>query len=204
MAAAERIFAEHGPDGASLRDIARAAGQRNNSAVHYHFGGRDALLVEVLRRRMTEINAVREDRLVALDSTGDEPLLIDLVAVLLEPLADHVRSAGRRSTYAQFMVRSMPVVDFDHGPIAEVNAVQHEIGLRMHRLLPELSATDFQRRVTLALTMAVGALADFERRWNRMATVDPGLDATVAEVVTMTAAALQAPSPVPGLPTGPR
>ncbi len=40
MAAGERVFAEHGIHGAQLRDIVRAAGQANDSAVHYHFGAR--------------------------------------------------------------------------------------------------------------------------------------------------------------------
>ena len=46
--AATRAFAEHGVDAASLVEITRRAGQRNRGAVHYHFGGRDGLLVAVL------------------------------------------------------------------------------------------------------------------------------------------------------------
>src|SRR5699024_12317749 len=48
---AEQMSAERGLDGVSMRDVASAAGQRNNSAVQYHFGSRDGLIVEVLRRR---------------------------------------------------------------------------------------------------------------------------------------------------------
>ncbi|WP_235736025.1 TetR/AcrR family transcriptional regulator [Nocardioides alcanivorans] len=191
---AERLFAEHGPDGASLRDIARAAGQRNNSAVQYHFGNRENLVAEVFRRRMTQINAVRAERLRRLDSAGEQDSLESLVATLLEPLVEHVRAAGSSSTYAQFMVRTMPGVDFEGEQIAEVNAVQRELGMRMERLVPHLDSGAFQRRVGLAMTMAVSALADFERRWNLGLEHERHLDALLAEVVTMTAAALQAPA----------
>jgi len=191
---AERLFAEHGPDGVSLRDIARAAGQRNNSAVQYHFGGREHLVAEVFRRRMAQINAVRAARLAELDAAGEAGRLERLVETLLGPLAEHVRAAGPSSTYAQFMVRTLPSVDFDASVIAEVNAVQRDLGRRMQRLVPHLSATDFERRVELAMTMAVSALADFERRWNLGLVGEGDLAATTSEIVTMTTAALQAPA----------
>ena len=42
---AERLFGERGINGVSLREISRAVGQRNPSALQYHFGSRDALLI---------------------------------------------------------------------------------------------------------------------------------------------------------------
>jgi len=48
---AERLFAEKGFDGASVRDICAGAGA-NLGAVTYHFGGKEALFAEVLDRRI--------------------------------------------------------------------------------------------------------------------------------------------------------
>lgn len=56
---AERAFGRDGIAGASLREIAERAGHRNRSAVQYHFGGRDGLVLAVLRRRRPEIDAIR-------------------------------------------------------------------------------------------------------------------------------------------------
>jgi AcrR family transcriptional regulator len=42
--AAERLFAERGLDGVSLREIGAAVGNANNSAVQYHFGSKDQLV----------------------------------------------------------------------------------------------------------------------------------------------------------------
>ena len=41
LAAGARHFAERGIHGAQMREVVRAAGQANDSAVHYHFGSRD-------------------------------------------------------------------------------------------------------------------------------------------------------------------
>lgn len=48
--AAERLFAEKGVDGATLLEIAQAAGQKNRSAVHYHFENRRGLIEAILER----------------------------------------------------------------------------------------------------------------------------------------------------------
>ena len=47
--AARTLFAERGVDGVSMREVGRAAHQRNSNAVQYHFGDRDALLFAVLK-----------------------------------------------------------------------------------------------------------------------------------------------------------
>ena len=48
--AAERLFALHGFQNVSVRDITAEAGV-NLASVNYHFGSKDALLFEIFRRR---------------------------------------------------------------------------------------------------------------------------------------------------------
>ena len=59
VAAAERLFAERGANNVSLREINRAAGQKNVAALHYHFGSRRALMLAIFERRMAGINQRR-------------------------------------------------------------------------------------------------------------------------------------------------
>jgi AcrR family transcriptional regulator len=59
VSAAERLWAQHGIDGVSLREINRAAGQRNTNALQYHFGDRDALLEAVLAKHKRDVDAHR-------------------------------------------------------------------------------------------------------------------------------------------------
>jgi AcrR family transcriptional regulator len=58
LAAAERLFAERGFAGVSVRMIAAEAGA-NWSLVGYHFHGKDGLLAEVYRRHCTSLNRER-------------------------------------------------------------------------------------------------------------------------------------------------
>lgn len=79
--AAEYLFAEQGFGATSLRQItARAA--VNLAAVNYHFGSKDELATEVLRRRIEPIN--RERRL-RLDRICRPASLEDIVRAFLEP-----------------------------------------------------------------------------------------------------------------------
>ncbi|MCX4831350.1 TetR/AcrR family transcriptional regulator [Streptomyces sp. NBC_01016] len=61
--AAERLLAEHGLDGASLRQISAAAGNGNNTAVQYHFGSKQTLIQAIFEYRLRDLNA-RRDALV--------------------------------------------------------------------------------------------------------------------------------------------
>jgi AcrR family transcriptional regulator len=66
--AAERLFAEKGLGGVSVKEITRAAGARNESALHYHFGGLDALIKEVFASRYRDIEQARFARLAELSA----------------------------------------------------------------------------------------------------------------------------------------
>ena len=62
--AAESLFMTHGFEATSMRMITGQAGV-NLAAVNYHFGSKDALIQEVFKRRLTELN---RDRLSALEA----------------------------------------------------------------------------------------------------------------------------------------
>ncbi|MEO7199698.1 MAG: TetR/AcrR family transcriptional regulator, partial [Dokdonella sp.] len=83
LGAAEELFARHGFAGASLRELTTAA-KVNLAAVNYHFGSKDNLVNEVLRRRLDELS---EQRMRALHEvlTHKEPSLEDLLAAFIHP-----------------------------------------------------------------------------------------------------------------------
>jgi AcrR family transcriptional regulator len=62
--AAERLFAEHGIEGVSLRQIGAAAGNGNNSAVQYHFGTKERLVLAVFEFRLPRLRERRDLLLV--------------------------------------------------------------------------------------------------------------------------------------------
>jgi AcrR family transcriptional regulator len=84
LRSAERLFAEHGVDGISLREINRAAQQRNATAIQYHFQDRDGLLLAVVDRWVTRLASDVQRRLDELDETSSDPASV--VRCLVEPM----------------------------------------------------------------------------------------------------------------------
>jgi len=70
--AAARLFAERGIDNVSLAEIVPCAGQRNSSALHYHFGSRDAVFVAPLERHVPDIRLRRLELLEAARFRDDD------------------------------------------------------------------------------------------------------------------------------------
>ncbi|HEY8524850.1 MAG TPA: helix-turn-helix domain-containing protein [Acidimicrobiales bacterium] len=99
---AERLFAERGVNGVSLREIGAAAGQRNTGAVRYHFGSKAGLIDAVFRHRMEPINARREAVLAALDASGRGTDVRGLAEAFLYPLSEMLGDVGRPSWYLRF------------------------------------------------------------------------------------------------------
>jgi AcrR family transcriptional regulator len=67
LGVAEALFARHGFDGASLRQVTAAA-KVNLAAVNYHFGSKESLIEEVFRRRLDELNRQRLASLAAVQA----------------------------------------------------------------------------------------------------------------------------------------
>jgi len=88
--AAERLFAERGYDGASVRDIARDAGAQIAS-ISFHHGSKEALFERVVERRASELSRLRLDALAALKQSA-EPLTLE--AVLEAFLRPYLEKAG--------------------------------------------------------------------------------------------------------------
>jgi AcrR family transcriptional regulator len=108
LLAGEELMAERGPD-VSLRDIAVAAGQRNNSAVHYHFGSRDGLVAAIVERRQRGLEARRMHLLAEHESSGEPDSVRSLIDILVRPMFDAPYAEGSIH-YARFLeqVRTHP------------------------------------------------------------------------------------------------
>src|SRR5258708_377116 len=61
LLAAERMIADHGVDGVSMRQIATAIGSGNNSAVLYHFGSKEKLVEAIFEHRLPRLRERRAE-----------------------------------------------------------------------------------------------------------------------------------------------
>lgn len=104
--AAERLFALHGFQNVSVRDITAAAGV-NLASVNYHFGSKDALLFEIFRRRTTELNRERARMLhEANDRNAGKPPVREVLAALLTPPLRWLAPDHERRISLQFLIRA--------------------------------------------------------------------------------------------------
>ena len=100
--AAERLFARHGIEGASVRAITQAA-DANIAAVHYHFGSKLDLVRALLERRVGEMD---ERRRPLLDGAlAREHVTVDDIAeVWVRPLASMaLDDGGANGPYLSFL-----------------------------------------------------------------------------------------------------
>lgn len=104
--AAERLFALHGFQNVSVRDITSEAGV-NLASVNYHFGSKDALLFEIFRRRTAELNRERARMLHEASDKhqGKPPVRAILEALFAPPLRWAAPSLDRRIS-VQFIIRA--------------------------------------------------------------------------------------------------
>ena len=104
--AAERLFALHGFQNVSVRDITADAGV-NLASVNYHFGSKDALLFEIFRRRTAELNRERARMLhEANDRHQGAPPVRDILEALFAPPLRWGSPENDRRISIQFIIRS--------------------------------------------------------------------------------------------------
>jgi AcrR family transcriptional regulator len=90
--AAERVFADKGFDGATIRDIAAAA-EAQVGLVHHHGGGKADLFAQTVERRASELSALRLDMLDR--HKAQAPLALrDILECFFGPYLDMARDGG--------------------------------------------------------------------------------------------------------------
>jgi AcrR family transcriptional regulator len=96
--AAARLFAEKGIENVAVAEIVRAAGQRNASAVNYHFGNRNELLRAVLARHVPAIAERRSELLAHAAEAGD---LRSAAEAVVRPVTEFAQRGWRERAYLQ-------------------------------------------------------------------------------------------------------
>ncbi|MQY27715.1 TetR/AcrR family transcriptional regulator [Nocardia aurantia] len=155
IVAAERLYARHGIEGVSLRQIGAAAGNANNSAVQYHFGSKDQLIQAIfgyreprLRERRAELTAERRPE--------------DLAALIechVLPILEQGAEVG--SNYLSFIAM---LQQHGHSDVFDRVSTQYrdeneKFRDRVRALLPDLPEPLRTHRVAQALSFAVHAAA---------------------------------------------
>lgn len=189
--AAERLFAEHGIAGVSLRDISVAAGQRNNSAAQYHFGDRAGLVVAVFEHRMSLVDDRRRLRLDALRETRRLQDLDAVVEAVVAPLVEVIAEEG--GWYARFLARCQwePSV---WGRLGDLDVAQsfRDAALLLVACVDHLPRPILRSRLDQIATLVMGTIAGWEGAPDRGHPRLP-VPVLVSELVSTGVAVLTAP-----------
>jgi len=159
ISAAEELFASHGIDGVSLREINRVAGAKNASALQYHFRDRDGLLDALMAKHRRDVEARRHAMLDAYEADGRRDLRA-LAGALVRPMAAKLADEDGGPEYLQILAdlmnRPRAIVDpADADPSSSIYRWRQLVGqildedvTRLHRRYVSIrfSAVEIGRR----------------------------------------------------------
>jgi AcrR family transcriptional regulator len=194
VAEARRLFASEGVYRVKVADIVSAAGQRNPSALTYHFGSRNGVLREILDRHNAPIDAERGRYLGLL---GPDPSTRELVTTLLRPYSTQLETLEGRQ-YLRIVVQLGAEVtdwDFDVGSVAGAN-LQRVFRVLLQRpadLAPELR----RDRLLGAVILMTGSMAERARHIDAGDVVTPDAEGHLTNLADMLVALLDAPHGAP-------
>jgi AcrR family transcriptional regulator len=196
--AAERLFAEHGFEGTSIRDIVDAA-KVNLAAVHYHFRSKEALLEAVLTRRISIVNDARLQRLEAAEAAAAprSPSVQEVLRAFIVPVIEFAQRDESGATFVQLMSRM-----FTEPGFSLTNFLGRKFGETIGRFSNALvrSLPDIPREIVCwRAFFAIGAMHHLLCSSNKVDLLDKGLrkgttDAELTEyLVQFAVAGMSAP-----------
>ncbi|MDE0348730.1 MAG: helix-turn-helix domain containing protein [Gammaproteobacteria bacterium] len=166
MLAAEKLIAEHGIRNVTIRQIVRAAGQRNESALQYHFGNLQGLIDTLRYERNTELQRRRTVMLEDLLAQCAEPSLRSLCEVMAWPAFE---LAGGAPEFRRYVIAFSQEVIFAESSELEVvdrhaGATGRHLGRLLRGLLPHLDEAAYRRRMDAAVRLAAVSLSHYARQ----------------------------------------
>lgn len=185
---AERLFAERGLRGVSLRAINAEAGL-SPAALHYHFGTQEALVEALLERRMPALMARRGELLEALDRGPEPPTVRQVLETLIEPMAALLREEGEAGLrYVQLISRLHAEGDIDHAwVIGRHPGGVERLGPLVRAALPDVPEPILLLRAKWAIDLMLFSLAQGP------AVFGEGLDPYVSHLLDFVSGAMNAP-----------
>jgi len=148
MRAMEKLCAQQGVENVTVRAVVEAAGQKNESALQYHFKNREGLIDAIHRSRFAQTLGIRRELLTQCLAKNSAPSVRELCYLMVAPTFQLCRSdAGYRQWIKGFGAINASV----RHPMVEEEVIEESNSIRIiARLLreqvPQLDEAMFDNR----------------------------------------------------------
>lgn len=170
MLAAEKLVAQKGIKNVSVKEIVKTAGQKNESALQYHFKNLQGLINSLEKYRSKQTQEKRESLLEELLADGTDPTLRDLCGIMVFPTFQLCKASVE---YKRF------VIGFSHEiALTESSALDKtnkhggggasglKTGKLLRSVLPHLDEANFRHRMDGALRLCSVSMGHHARQKN--------------------------------------
>jgi len=152
ISVAEKLFAEKGFENVTVAEITEKSGQKNRSAVLYHFGSKDKILQEIMQKHLQRIHV---DRSLLLDEMEDkesfEPR--DIAEAIVLPLANCLNNPDGGLDYIRITPQLIGNKDFPH--LYKEDLEKHLYTKRMWKYAIEAGRGSLPRSVQMSRTILI-------------------------------------------------
>jgi len=179
LQSAQRLIAERGFATVSVKDITSAAGARNPSAVHYHFGNVEELFKEVFIHRFRAIEQERALRLAKVDEADPARRVVALMAAAIAPFMETCLDEEGR-LYVRFCLQFSSDPRFNLLELVTEYGMPNLISLRaqMANCLPDFPEDVLNRRLRQAFSISLAQAAGYASQ------LEAGLQITAESAVS--------------------
>ncbi|MDP3855762.1 TetR/AcrR family transcriptional regulator [Phenylobacterium sp.] len=196
LSVAERLFAERGVEQVALTHIVAESGQKNRSAVHYHFGSRAGVLAAVMNRRLATLNIRRE---ALLDALAPDAAPLDIVRATIAPLGLAVVEAPWGADYLSIVaqVTFHPQLLGERGVNDALITGIRRGKRRLAQATPQVPTSFVDQRLRWLIDSVVFALARWARDTPKAQQTPAAMAALIEQLAAYGTAGLLAPDPAP-------
>lgn len=164
LLAAEGEFADHGFDGASVRQIALRA-DVPVALINYHFGSKEGLYRAIFEMRAPMIIDQRIAGLRLAEMEPDQERKVEMIvkAVLVPNL--HMRSTEKNSSYARILAREVSDPKSHHRKVVAefFDPIAYKVTEALHKAMPDRTIEEIHWGYQAMLGVMVYTMADTGR-----------------------------------------
>lgn len=162
---AEVLFAAHGYAATSIRKIVDSA-DVNLAAIHYHFGSKEALFLEVLRKRLDKLNKDRHRMLEETKGRFDTAVPVEtIIEAFLIPILKMYELDPNSGQFLVMLGRAFSESTEIKQKVFQqfFRSTAEEFLAALQEALPDLSQAEIYYRFHFMISTMVGTLMEPER-----------------------------------------